>query len=170
MHLLFTILLSLSTLCADSGILNISWPSPNPKQEKPSKAYPSLLTEGIKETKLPIYIPNNYVYDEKMIVVADENFYSINFLLKDATFMVSGDRTYQESVSADDVEFKTIAENVSKVEFVHAEGMMTTDFNRHGINYSILVECDKPKTDKRCNDEAFIKELYNRLIMVGGKR
>ncbi len=157
-----------SLLNADSGILDIKWPKPNVKHQKPSTPYPKVLTEGIKDVKLPVYIPNSYAYDKNMIVVADKNFYTISFLFKDATIMISGDKTYQESVS-NKQEFKAILKATPPVTFEQEEGIMTAEFNRHGVNYSMAIECDKPQTDERCTDTKLIKDLYNRLIMVGGR-
>jgi hypothetical protein len=168
MRLLLILSFLFSLLNADSGILDIKWPKPNIKQQKPSIPYPKVLTEGIKDVRLPVYIPNAYAYDKNMIVVADENFYTITFLFKGATVMISGDRTYQESVSNNPA-FKAMLKATPPVTFDQKEGVMTSEFNRHGVNYSIEIECDKPLTDKRCTDTTLIKSLYNRLIMVGGK-
>jgi len=168
MRLLLIIPFIFSFLHADSGILDIKWPKPNAKQQKPSIPYPKVLTEGIKDVKLPVYIPNSYAYDKNMIVVADKNFYTISFLFKGATVMVSGDKTYQESVS-NKQEFKEILKTTPAVTFEQEEGIMTAEFNRHGVNYSIEIECDKPESDERCTETKLIKDLYNRLIMVGGR-
>lgn len=170
MRLLFILLFLLSALGAESGILDIKWPKPNPKQQKPSIPYPDVLTKNIGNTKLPIYIPSSYAYDENMSVVSDENFYTISFTLKGATVAITGDKTYQESVPVTNPEFKLIMKASPPVEFIRAEGMMTAEFNRHGVNYSMVIECDNPNKDKRCTQTTLIKELYRRLIMVGGRR
>ena len=169
MRLLLLTVFLFSSLYGESGILEITWPKPNAKHQKPSIPYPSVLTKGIKNTKLPVYLPTSYVYDKNMAVVSEKDFYTISFILKDATLMVSGDRTYQESVSKDDPKFQALAKTSSKIEFIQEEGMMSADFNRHGVNYSLLVECDDPETDKRCTQEGFLKDIYTRLIMVGGQ-
>ena len=168
MRLLLIILFFCSSLSADSGILDIKWPKPNAKQQKPSTPYPDVLTKGIKDVKLPVYIPNSYAYNKSMIIVADENFYTISFFFKGATIMVSGDKTYQESVS-NNPEFKAMLKATPPVSFEQEEGIMTAEFNRHGVNYSMDIECEKPKTDERCTEKTLIQDLYNRLIMVGGK-
>ena len=169
MRFLFLTLFFYSVLNAESGLLDIKWPTPNAEHQKPAAPYPTVLTEGIKKVKLPVYIPNSYAYDNNMIVVSDNNFYTITFTLQDANIIISGDGTYQESVSATNPEFKAIMKASPPVEFIQAEGIMSAEFNRHGANYSIAIECDKPKTDKRCTETTFIQNLYNRLIMVGGE-
>ena len=169
MRLLLITLFFSALLSAQSGLLDIQWPKPNAKHQKPSIPYPAVLTNGIKEVKLPVYLPSSYVYDNHMVVVADNNFYTVSFLLQGADVMISGDRTYQESVSASNPEFKAIMKASPPVEFMQAEGIMSAEFNRHGVNYSFTVECEKPKTDKRCTEETFIKKLYSQLIMVGGR-
>ena len=170
MRLTLITLLLLSLAHAESGILKITWPTPNPQQQKPSTPYPDVLTSGIRNTKLPVYLPSNYAYDSTMIVVAEENFYSVDFLLKEATLTVGGDRTFQESVSTNDPKFKAIAKSKPTVEFYESEGIMTAEFNRHGANYFMSVECDQPNVDLRCKDDSFLKNLYNHLIMVGGQQ
>ena len=168
MRLLLVTVFLFSFLYGESGILEIRWPKPNAKHQKPSIPYPSVLTKGIKNTKLPVYLPTSYVYDKNMGVVSEKDFYTISFTLNHATLMVSGDRTYQESVSKNDPKFQALAKASSKIEFIQEEGIMSVDFNRHGVNYSLLVECDDPKIDKRCTQEGFLKDVYNKLIMVGG--
>ena len=83
--------------------------------------------------------------------------------------MISGDRTYQQKVVSGAKQLKAKMKKVSN-RFIHAEGMMTTDFNRHGVNYSLTIECENPQKDKRCKEADFLKNIYNRLIIVGGKR
>lgn len=168
MRLLFITLFALSALSAESGILNIKWPKPNAKHQKPSIPYPKVLTNGIKEVRLPVYIPNSYAYEKNMLVVAGSNFYTITFPFKGASVTVSGDKTYQESVS-NNRNFKAMLKASPPVSFEQEEGMMTAEFNRHGVNYSITIECEKPNSDKRCTNTKRIKELYHRLIMVGGR-
>jgi len=168
MRLLLIVPFLFSLLNADSGILDIKWPKPNTKQQKPSIPYPKVLIEGIKDVKLPVYIPNSYAYDKNMVVVADNNFYTISFLFKGATIMISGDKTFQESVS-NNPKFKAMLKATPPVTFEQEEGIMTAEFNRHGVNYSMAIECDNPNIDERCKETKLIKELYNRLIMVGGR-
>ncbi len=104
-----------------------------------------------------------------MGVVADKNFYTISFFIDQAIVMVSGDRTFQETISTSDANFQKVIKP-SSVEFIEDEGIMSVDFNRHGVNYNLSIECDDYKTDKRCKEEDFLRNLYNRLVMIGGKK
>ena len=169
MRLLLTTLFLLSSLNAESGILDIKWPKSNPQQQKPSTPYPNVLTKGIKNTKLPVYIPISLAYDKKMVVVANKNFYTISFLLQGATVMVSGDKTFQESVSNSNADFQKMMKASPAVEFMEEEGMRSANFNRHGANYELLIECEQPKKDVRCKEESFLRKIYSKLIMVGGR-
>jgi hypothetical protein len=168
MRLILLTLFFISSLSSESGILDIKWPKPNLQHQKPSMPYPTVLLEGIKNSKLPVYLPSSYAYDKKMIVVADKNFYTISFLLQGATLMISGDRTFQESISPSNTEFQKVVKSKAVV-FREEEGIMNTDFNRHGVNYTLSIECEQPKKDKRCQEEIFLHNLYNKLIMVGGR-
>jgi len=168
MRLLFFIILSYSFLSA-GGILDIKWPKANASQQKSTTPYAKVLQEGIKDVRLPVYLSGSYAYDKNMLVVSDKGFYSISFALEGAMVLFEGDRTYQESVSPQNPEFSKIMQKAKTVEFSKSEEIMTVDFSRHGANYAISVECDKPKTDKRCTQEGFIRNLYNRIVMVGGR-
>ena len=169
MRFLTTLFITFSILHADGGILDIQWPKPNPHQQKPSQPYPAVLTQGIANVQLPVYVPRNFAYDRNMSVVADSNFYSITFEMGKATLMISGDKTFQENVSPDNPEFGKIAKASPSVEFNHAEGMMLAEFNRHGVNYSMVVECENSESDKKCTQTSFIQNIYNQLIFIGGK-
>lgn len=166
--LLVSTLFTLSSLSANSGVLDITWPIPNAKLQKPTVPYPSTLSNGIINTKLPVYVPSSYAYDKNMMVVSNNNFYTISFLLNGAMVMISGDKTFQESITGGNSEFNAIMKSTAPVEFIEAEGLMSAEFNRHKVNYSMSIECDNPKKDSRCTEETFIKNLYNQLIMVGG--
>jgi len=169
MRLLLLPLLFASFLYSQNGILNVSWPILNIEHQKPSVPYPLILTNSIKNTKLPVYIPSSYVYDKQMIVVSDENFYTISFFIKNATIMIAGDRTFQETISNSDMELQRLLKT-SSLEFIQEEGIMNIDFNRHGVNYTLSIECNNPREDKRCTEENFLYKIYNKLIIVGGKK
>lgn len=168
MRLLSIFLLLFSFLTAQSGVLDIKWPSPNMQHQKPSNPYPATLTNGIKNTNLPVYLPSTYAYNPSIEVVADRNFYTISILLTDATVMISGDRTFQEDIPTSNNEFQKIIKDTT-VDFIQEEGIMSTLFNRHGANYELSVECNQPKEDKRCTEEHFLKNLYHKLIIIGGQ-
>lgn len=165
--LLFTILFY-SYLNA-GGVLAVDWRSANASQQKPTAAYPTVLTEGIKEVHLPVYLSRAYAYDKKMGVVAGKYFYSISIILNGATVLFEGDRTYQESVSPTNAEFQKIIQKSQAVNVFKSEEMMMAEFNRNGANYTISIECDNPKRDKRCTEEAFVRDLHSSVVMVGGR-
>ena len=159
----------ISELKASGGVLEVNWPKAKSQHEKIKRAYPTVLKKATNSITLPIYIPRFYVYDKTMSIVSDKNFYTITIFLKGATLMVSGDRTYQQKVTSANKQFQKMMK-ASPITFTQAEGMMTTDFNRHGVNYALVLECDSPKSDKRCTQETFLKQIFNGLIIVGGKR
>ncbi len=167
MRLLFFSLCTLIALHAE-GVLEIDWSTVDVSSQQKAFSYPKDLIEGVKNVKLPVYLSAAYIYDKSMVVVSDKGFYSISFVLNGATLLFEGDRTYQESVSPQNLEFQKIVQKTTEVEVSQSEGIMMADFNQHGANYAISVECEKPKTDKRCTDENFIKTLYHDLKMVGG--
>ena len=171
MRLLLITLLLVSSLYSKSGILDIEWSKVTQKQQKPSIPYPNVLTKGVKDTRLPVYIPRLFAYDKNMVVVADRYFYTISFILKDATIMISGDRTFQEDFSNQGSKFQKMMKASNGVEFSIEEEarIITANFNKQGANYELQIEC-QTKSDKRCIKEDFIKNLYKQLIVVGGNK
>ena len=170
MRLIFFTLLTLTLLNGEGGVLDVDWSSIDKnQQQKPSAPYPAVLTEGIKNVHLPVYVTKSYAYDKTMVVVANGNFYSISFELEGASVLFEGDKTFQESVAPENPEFQKIVKQSPPVEYVEAEGIMSAEFNRHGANYVISIECEEPKKDKRCTETGLIKKLYTGLVMVGGR-
>lgn len=159
-----------NVLSADSGTLKINWSELNKQRQKVSarrSPYPEILTKGIAQTTLPVYLPASYAYDPKMSVVADKFFYSITLPFEGAVLVVMGDRSFQQTIPQNS-DTQTLLQASKKVQFVHAEGMMTTRFNRFGANYSLTLECINPSEDKRCLQASFLKDFYNELTIVGG--
>jgi hypothetical protein len=157
---------------AGGGILDVDWGSIDKSQQKPSAAYPSVLTEGIKNVHLPVYLTQSHAYDKNMVVVADANFYSISLDLQGASLLFEGDKTFQVSVNPSNPEFQILQEIVQDsvpVRYEESEGMMMAEFSKHAVNYAITIECEAPKKDKRCTETTLIESLYNGLTMVGGR-
>jgi len=167
--LLVLLTTSLLILNAEGGILSVQWPHKNTLQEKSQKTYPSALKNNIKNVELPILLPKAYIFNQRISVVADKNFYSITIFLKGANLVISADKSYQLEMKDIDVKSQKILKKV-KQEFINSEGMMITDFSRYGINYSMMLECDAFQQDKRCANDAFLKKAYRDLVLVGGKR
>jgi len=169
MKALLIMTLTYGFLWAGGGVLDIEWPKQSQAQQKSKANYPDVLKEGIKDVRLPVYISSQYIYDKSMVVVSNQDFYSISFTLEGASVLFEGDRTYQESVSPNNPEFQKIVQKIQPVEYSKSEEIMVAQFNRHGANYTISVECDEPQKDERCTDEKFIRGLYSSLLMVGGR-
>jgi len=151
------------------GLLQVDWPKPTKQHQKSMRAYPKAIREKIKDVTLPVYLPRYYIYKKDMSIVSDKEFYTATIPLQGATLMVAGDRTYQQKVKSGAKQLKEKMKAID-AKFVLAEGMMSTSFNRHGINYSLVLECDSPDKDIRCKDDNFLKKVYNGLILIGGKR
>ena len=171
MRHIYLFIFSFSILSAGGGVLDVDWSTVAPKsvQQKASAPYPKVLKDGVKDVHLPVYLSRQFAYNKNIVVVADKNFYTISINLDRAIVTFSGDRTYQESVSPNNPEFQKIAKATPPVEYNSAEGIMSAEFNRHGVNYRISIECEDPKKDKGCQKIDLISSLYNSLVIVGGR-
>ena len=167
MRFIFTLLLAFGLLYG--GVLEVEWPKPNKQHQKSMKAYPKALKNKIKNTALPVYLPRYYIYKKEMTIVSDKLFYTASIPLQGATLMITGDRTFQQKINS---KAKQLKANLKAIDakFIRAEGIMSTSFNRHGINYSLAIECDSPNQDKRCTEDKFLKKVYSELVLIGGKR
>ncbi len=151
------------------GLLKVDWSSTDGSHIKKTRSMPTDIQKKLKDVTMPVYIPKYYLNEKDASVVADKNFYTISFHLPDATLMISGDRTYQREIVSGGEKIKA---DMKKVEskFIRSEGIMSTDFSRHGVNYTLSVECSHPDKDKRCTRDTFLKKMYNGLVLIGGKR
>ncbi len=156
---------------ADSGVLEVDWSALNKQRVKVaarSVPLPGVLSEGIREVRLPVLLPRSHTHDEKMSVVADTNFYSITLFLREAVLIVTGDRLYQQTMPSDS-ELEVVLPSQGGASFTNDEGMIAADFNRYGVNYSLQLECQKPKVDARCLNNSLIRQLFSELVVVGGR-
>ncbi len=158
----------LNFLYANGGLLKVDWSKIDTNQQK-TRVLPKVLKDGIKNVTLPVYMPRYYIYERNISIVSDANFYAITVELDRATLMISGDRTYQEKVISKSTKLKTKIESITD-KFIKAEGIISVDFHRNGVNYSLSLECDAPDIDPRCTDDRFLKKIYNGLVLIGGKR
>jgi len=151
----------------ENGLLQVDLSDPTIQHYKHKRSAPTALQKRLKGVTLPVYLPKRYANSKNIIIVADKNFYNITVPLSKASLMISGDRTFQQKiVSGGENMEKTMKLLDSK--FIISEGIMGVDFSRHGVNYSLSVECENPYKDKRCTRKSFLKGLYNELILVGG--
>jgi hypothetical protein len=166
--ILALLLVPISLLLANGGLLKVDWSKGVVNQQK-IKVLPKVLKDGIKDVTLPVYMPRYYIYEKNISVVSDANFYTITIPLQKATLMISGDRTYQEKIISKATKLKTKMKSITN-KFIKAEGIISIDFHRHGVNYTLSLECEAPDSDPRCRDEKFLQKIYNGLIFIGGKR
>ncbi len=162
---------AVSIVSAEPKLLAIDWPVVQKAKgdmaafSAKNRPYPSGLVNKANAVHLPVYIPSAYAYQETLQMVAEDDFYTVTISLSEATVFIAGDRTYQQDVD--------VATNVSmltkEVSFIRAEGMVSVDFNRHGANYTLSIECDKPDDDQRCTKTDFLQRVYADLVIVGGK-
>jgi hypothetical protein len=156
-------------LSAEGGVLSVKWPEKNRVQQKIEQEIPLALRKKINEVTLPVLLPKSYLRNQKMSIVAEKNYYAITIFFKGANLMVSGDRSYQLEMKEIDRKFQKMLKQRREA-FIHAEGMMITDFSRYGVSYSMQLECDRFEEDKRCTNDEFLRKLYRELVMVGGRR
>jgi len=173
MRIILTLLILFNFIFANGGLLKVDW-SKVPTTQQKLNNIPKKLKESIKDVTLPVYMPRYYIYEKNLSVVANPNFYAITIFLDKARLMISGDRTYQERISSKTN--KAVANQLKAKmkalsnKFIKAEGIISVDFQRNGVNYSLVLECDSPTLDKRCKEDNFLRKVYNGLILIGGKR
>lgn len=151
------------------GVLPVDWSAADSSHIKKTRSVPTALQKAVKDVTLPVYIPKAYASEKNLEVVALKDFYAVTIHFKDATMMISGDRTYQQEIVSGG---EQIVANMKKVanKFIRSEGILSTDFHRHGVNYTLSIECDQPNKDSKCTKDTFLKRMYKSLIIVGGKK
>lgn len=151
------------------GVLPVDWSSADTSHIKRTRSMPTALQQAIKDVTLPVYIPKAYASEKNLEVVALKDFYAVTIHFKDATMMISGDRTYQQEIVSGGEQIVTNMKNVEN-KFIRSEGILSREFNRHGVNYTLSIECNQPNKDSKCTKDTFLKRMYKSLIVVGGKK
>jgi hypothetical protein len=154
----------LTLLHGEGGVLKVDWSNLNEKSLQKPRVLPQKLKKGIQDVTLPAYIPSQYLHRPNLVIVSDKNFYSVTIPLEGATLMVSGDRTYQDKFN------KLELRNSTPNGVIHSNGMATLDFFKHGVSYSLAIECNRGVQDPRCGGDSFLNGIYKSLLFVGGKR
>ena len=158
----------LSLLRADGGLLKVQWPKQSFKMQKSLKL-PKNIKKRIDIVTLPVYLPRDYIYNRNIQIVSNPNFYTATIPLNGAKIMILGDRTYQKKIDTKDKKLVQKIKLLSQ-EYNIDEGIVATYFTKHGVNYSLTLECNNPTKDRRCKDKNFLEKVYKNLIIVGGKR
>jgi len=134
---------------------------------------PLPITEQIlTDSKIPVLVPEQWPTFQNLTfsTSADGDQYFLGGRLKDLKIAVVGSRI----VSAPPVESPSaeafVAPSRDPFSIVKTETGYTLGFARHGLPYTITVECRLPKTDKRCTDPKYIRSLANSMLFVGGNR
>lgn len=162
--------LSMEMVSANPKLLVIDWPFAKKSTgmtvlSAKALPYPLQLVSKASQVRLPVYMPATYVYQTNIQMVGDGDFYTITIPLPNAILFMTGDRAYQQDSIVD----INVIVRTQEMSFLRAEGMVNVDFNRHGANYSLSIECEKPETDQRCVQTDFLQQMYSDLIMVGGQ-
>ncbi|HHL19429.1 MAG TPA: hypothetical protein ENJ33_06815 [Thiothrix sp.] len=161
----------ISIVSAEPKVLVIDWPVTQKLKSSMtvlsarSMPYPSGLIDKANAVHLPVYLPSAYAYQETLQMVGEGDFYTVTVPLSAATVFITGDRTYQQDSNAV-TSVSTLAKELS---FIRAEGMVSVDFNRHGANYTLSIECDQPDDDQRCTQTRFLQQVYADLVLIGGQ-
>jgi len=158
----------LSLLRAEGGLLEVQWPKQNSKIQKSLKI-PKQIKKSINSITLPVLLPKYYLNREDIQIVNTPNFYTATIPLKGARVMILGDRTYQRKIKTKDKNLLKRVKSLSN-RFNIDEGIVAIYFTRYGVNYSLSIECNNPKSDSRCKSKDFLEKVYNSLVVVGGRR
>jgi hypothetical protein len=128
----------------------------------------------IDESFVPVLVPK--VSAERVHLVVEPGFFAysgtVTKALPDgrvslATVAVQGTRfAHEHKGFPKDV--STHAMRGTRGMFTINEGIATTTWVEHGAGYSVDVECSIGD-DARCKDEAFVLELTQGLVFVGGR-
>lgn len=177
MTLVGVLFLAIGVASASPKVLVIDWSFMNANPNFKTKGmtvlstrnlpYPQGLVDKASMVRLPVYMPAAYVAEPALQMVGDNDFYTVTIPLPQASLFMTGDRAYQQDSTA--TVGNVLAPPVSELSFVRSEGMVSVDFNRHGANYTLSIECEQPDRDERCMQTNFLQQAYADLVMVGGQ-
>ena len=127
---------------------------------------------GVSDTGLPVLIPGTDALgldsNARVLLFPRENFYNLSITAPGLLIEVFGTRL-AHARAPDPLSTRRLSAGDGNGYRIGAtEYGRELSFNRYGAAYSITVECDRPETDARCRNDAYVRGLADSLIIAAG--
>jgi hypothetical protein len=146
----------------------VSWPASSSIDERALASLGDSRSQ-LSRSPVPVLAPKgDGVLDaiERPTVIVEGEYYVITARNHGATISIQGTRAAHRYDGVDPHPGNKSLRKGTGFVTVN-EGIRSASFIENGVAYSVDVECAE-HTDVRCTSEAFVTELTNQLVYVGG--
>ena len=146
----------------------VAWPATSTIDER-ALAQLGDARSQLSRSPVPVLAPNAdgiLVGLERPTVIVEGEYYVITARNHGATISIQGTRAAHRYDGVDPHPGNKSLRKGSGFVTVN-EGIRSASFIENGVAYSVDVECAE-HTDARCTSDAFVVELTNQLVYVGG--
>ena len=156
---------STATLSANAVKPAITWPSAAAIDARALEGLGDARTQ-LSRSPVPVLAPSSDLSLERPTVVVEGEYYAITARVTGATIAVQGTRAAHRYEGVDPHPGNRALRKGKGFVTVN-EGIRSASFIENGAAYTVDVECASV-ADARCQSDAFVVELVDRLVYVGG--
>lgn len=156
---------STSTLSASTVKPAITWPSADAIDPRALDVLGDARSQ-LSRSPVPVLAPNGDLRLERPTVIVEGEYYAITARVTGATISVQGTRAAHRYEGVDPHPGNRALRKGKGFVTIN-EGIRSASFVENGAAYTVDVECASA-SDARCQSDAFVVELVERLAYVGG--
>lgn len=137
--------------------------------EAPPRRLGLIEAADLAKTRVPVLLPDDGRMVERMQLFAKPDFYVA--VLREETFVlqITGTRVDQGKLEARSARRRMKrSQSEEGYTYQRTEYGVELSFTRYNVSYNISCECREPETDSRCKDDAYVRQLAESLVFVGG--
>jgi hypothetical protein len=100
-----------------------------------------------------------------------DDHYAATYEMDGMDVMINGSRIVYESPKRKKRRYNSrIMSDGTRMKPIERDDVgVSISFNRFGAAYIIEISCQTPQTDTRCRDDAYINDVYEKLLLFGGR-
>lgn len=147
---------------------NVSWPATSTIDERALASLGDARSQ-LSRSPVPVLAPSPEGFRdglERPTVIVEGEYYVITARSHGATISIQGTRAAHRYEGVDAHPGNTTLRKGTGFVTVN-EGIRSASFIENGVAYSVDVECAS-NADARCTSDAFVTEITNQLVYVGG--
>lgn len=144
----------------------IDWTEANRHPRVKDGLIPATQTPRLNAATLPVLLPQNDHLLASVALSTGELWYGADMNADGIHVYIHGSR------GAFPIDLKLSAEqraNLQNFTVYRSHEIVTLAFQMYGAAYRIDVECDQPTNDARCNQDTFVTEMAESLVLAGGQ-
>jgi hypothetical protein len=141
-------------------------PAPSEVTSAALSRLPTKAADKIARSKVPVLVPANDDFLARGIVMVEPTFYAFASAVDGVNVSVQGTSFEHASAAVAPFERKDTLRGRPAI-VTETDAIWTASWTENGFAYVVSVECARAD-DSRCHSKAFVRDVVERLVFVGG--